>query len=128
MSKEIVLRDFRANMVTFLDELIEQFPSETDFILARLMVKDTISPEIIMSHFIKEILPYKDFIDKRDESFFMDSKASLFGNLNTGNGRVNHFKLLWKSSALDTEDREIIWKWFDTFIFLAEQYKKKNEV
>jgi hypothetical protein len=123
MSKlQQVVKDFHTNLISFLDELIEQFPSEADLILIRLFAKDTIQPTLIIHTFIKEILPYKDIIAKRDDTFFLDDNISIFSTLDKT--KVNHFKVLWKSSTLDDDDRQIIWKWFDTFIFLVEQYQQ----
>ena len=33
-------------------------------------------------------------------------------------------KNLWKSSLLDTEDRKVLWSWFDLFVLLGEKYLK----
>ncbi len=108
---------FHSNLINFIDELIEQFPTETDLVLARIYVKNRIQPITIINTFIQETLPYKDFISKRDEKAILDTKFSIGTN-------SNHFKMLWKSSALDDSDRTIIWKWLDTFVYLAEKYQK----
>ena len=121
-SLQRILDDFHENLVIFVDELVEQFPKEADFIIVRLMIKDTIPPEKILKGFITEILPYKSDIQKRDESLFLDSKISILGALSSN--KVNHFKLLWKSAALTEDDKNTIWAWFETFVFFAEQYQK----
>jgi hypothetical protein len=116
------LNEFRESVCDFLDELLEQFPNETDFILARIFIKDKIPPQTIMSYFIKDILPLKDSILKRDESFFLTSDLNFLGS--SGSDKVNHFRLLWKSTRLDKQDRDVIWKWFESFVYMAEQYQQ----
>lgn len=117
-----ILKEFHCNIITFLDELIEQFPTEADLILVRLFLKDSVPYVDIINTFIKECLPHKQAISERDEKVFLENDLALFSNFNKS--KVNHFRVLWKSSILNEEDRDIIWKWFDTFIYLAEQYQK----
>jgi hypothetical protein len=117
-----ILKEFHSNIITFLDELIEQFPLEADLIFVRLFLKDSVPHIDIMNTFIKECFPHKEAIAKRDEKLFLEGDLSLFGNFSKN--KVNHFRVLWKSSVLNDEDRCVIWKWFDTFIYLAEQYQK----
>lgn len=117
-----IVDDFHSNIITFLDELIEQFPNEADLIIVRLFLKDSIPPIKIINMFIIEILPYKQSIAKRDDSVFLDGNISLFNSVRKS--KVNHFKVLWRSSVLDDEDRKVIWKWFDMFIYLVEQFQQ----
>ena len=117
-----IVQNFHTSLIHFLDELIEQFPMEGDIVLARLFLKNSIPPVTIINTFIKETLPLKECITNRDEDKFLNSDLSIFNSLNKN--KVNHFKVLWKSSVLDDEDRQVIWRWFDTFIYLAEQYQK----
>lgn len=116
-----IVNDFHTNLIIFLDELIEQFESEPDLILMRLFIKDQIPPVQIINKFIREVLPHREDIINRNEKVFLDSNLNLF---NFNKSRSNHFKVLWKSSTLDDDDRQVIWKWFDTFIYLTEQYQK----
>ena len=38
--------------------------------------------------------------------------------------KILHLKKIWRSGALDSENKRIIWEWFDTFIYLADKYFK----
>lgn len=123
MTDKIIVQ-FKNHLIEFLDELIEQFPSETGFVLGRLFLKDQIPPERIMHVFIKDVLPHKQRIADRDQDFFLKHTPSLFNGLDPSN--VNHFSQLWRSNQLDAGDREAIWRWFDVFVMLVEQYQKKK--
>lgn len=118
-----ILNEFKRNIINFIDELIDQFPSEGDLVIVRIILKDMAKPLDIMTNFISKILPFKDMIKARNDSFFLSSgnAACLFSQLDKT--KVNHFKRIWKSSNLDKEDRDIIWTWFDTFIVLAERFQ-----
>ena len=117
-----ILREFKHNIITFLDELIETFPQEVDFVVARIYLKDRVHPEDIMHTFIQNMIPLKDIISIRDEKFFLEGHVNFFDK--ASKGTVNHFKNIWKSGQLDDDDKNVIWKWFDTFIFLAEKYQQ----
>ena len=116
-----ILNEFKRQMVNFLDELIDQFPSEEDLIVVRVFLKDQIPIVSVMSYFIREILPLKKFIVTKNELFFIDNNV-LFGYLDKN--KVNHFKRIWRSGNLDDDDKAVIWAWFSTFVTLAERYQK----
>ena len=110
-----VLREFKKNLIILMDELIEQLPQEPDIVIC---IAD------VMGYFIMKILPLKAYVKRRDDRFFLQHNI-LFGKLDKN--KVNHFKSLWTSSALDEDDREVIWRWFESFIMLCEKYQKCKE-
>ena len=119
-----ILREFKNNIVIFLDELIDQFPQETNLIIARLFIKDRIPIEDVINNFIQNVLPLKEIISIRDEKFFLETNVSIFQGLDKSS--VNHFKTLWKSNTLDSDDKDVIWQWIDTFIILSEKYQRSK--
>lgn len=121
MSSIEILNDFKRQLITFLDELIDQFPSEGDLIVARVFLKDQIPITEVMSYFIRDILPLKEYITSKNEAFFVSNNV-LFGVLDKN--KVNHFKRLWKSDRLDSDDKNVIWAWFNIFVTLAERYQR----
>lgn len=120
-----LLSQFRDQMIRFLDELIEQLPSESQFIIIRIFFKDKIPVEDIMGNFIKQVLPHKHYIKTRNEKFFLQG-TNIYNAAYKSHGKqsVDHFKNLWKSNLLDTEDRKVLWSWFDLFVLLGEKYLK----
>ena len=69
-SKEKLIIEFRDQLIKFLDELIDQFPSESQFIIIRILVKDQILIEDVLGQFIKDILPEKNNIKNRKDCVF----------------------------------------------------------
>lgn len=122
--KLTLMKDFREQLVNFLDEIIEQFPMESDFVLIRMFIKDQVPVHDVLGRFIKDILPLKDFVKRRDESFFLDNQI-LYIDGNINEDRIDHFKNLWKSDSLDADDKDTIWKWMDCFIKIANKYHSK---
>ena len=115
-----VLLQFKKGLISFFDELISQFPDEPDLVLIRIFFNDQVSIKDVMEQFILILITVKDKIERRDESFFLENN-SLFQQLTKS--KVNHFKKLWRSGRLDHHDKEVVWKWIDSFIYLAGKYK-----
>lgn len=120
-SKIQILIDFKTSLVNFFDELIEQFPEEGDLVVIRIFLNDQVPIADVMNTVIAKLLPLKELVKKRDESFFINNNV-LFDKLDKN--KVNHFKKLWRSDKLDAEDRKVIWQWYDLFISLTEKYQK----
>lgn len=125
MSEIDILNQFKTSIISFLDELIEQFPQEPDLIIFRIFIKDQAQIVNVINYFIHKLLPLKDMISKRDENFFLNH-CTLFDSVKEQGKKesINHFKKLWRSSSLDEEDKIVMWKWFDSFVYLAEKYQK----
>ena len=122
MTELHILNQFKISLVSFLDELIEQFPLETDLVIFRIFIKDKVPIISIINYMIQKLLPLKDMITSRDEDFFLNH-CSIFDSIQN-KGSILHFKKLWRSPCLDSDDKILIWKWFDTFIIIAEKYQK----
>lgn len=123
MSCEIeILTQLKTQMVTFLDELIETFPSEPDFVIFRIFVNDRLPIEDIMKYIVNNLCPMADMVKAKNEDFFLKNNI-LFSQLDENeSSKVNHFKNIWSSKQVDKEDKEIIWRWFQSFIFLGNKY------
>lgn len=121
MSSEIeILSEFKKQLLAFFDELIAQFPREGDLVIIRLFIATQIAIKDVMTNFIHK-LNTKDnelrkIIKARNDTFFLEH--NVFDTTNTH----NQLKKLWISGQLDKEDKEVIWKWMDTFVFLADKY------
>ena len=116
-----ILSIFKDQFITFLDELIAQFPKEPDLVIVRIFMKDQVPIEDVMCHVIKEILPFENKIEEKDEGFFLENKR-LFNEISSES--VIHFKRLWTSNSLDNDDRDAIWDWFKSFCILAKRYQE----
>lgn len=118
-----LIREFRMVLVSFLDELIEQFPHEGDFVIIRIFIKDQVPMADVLGRFIRDLLPCAEQVKSRNERFFLDNTL-LYSGASVADSKVNHFKNLWLSNQLDDNDRETVWKWMDALNKIATQYYK----
>ena len=125
MSEIEILKQFKNTLISFLDELIGQFPSEGDLVIFRIFIKDRVSIEKILNFVVHRILPLKKMVTERNEDFFLN-KCDVFEIIDNPDkkNKINRFKKLWRSPLLDEDDKRVIWEWFDSFIFLSERYQK----
>lgn len=119
-----LMKEFRQQLVNFLDEIIDQFPYEGDFVLIRMFIKDQIPVADILGRFIRDLLPFKKVVREKDESFFLNNTILYTGG-KIGSDKIDHFKNLWLSDKMDDSDRETIWQWMNLFVDIAESYHKK---
>lgn len=124
MSEIEILKQFKNALISFLDELIVQFPSEGDLVIFRIFLKDRVIINDIMNYVVRKILPLKKMIQDRNEDFFLNH-CSLFEEIQNieKKDKVNRFKKLWRSEYLDDDDKRVVWEWFDSFIYLSEKYQ-----
>lgn len=124
MSEIQVLTEFKTGLISFFDELIDQFPQEGDLVMIRIFLKDQIPIEDVMNIFSnainKENGKLKKMIKDRNEIFFLEN--NIFDSISKT--KVVHFKKLWRSGSLDEEDKKVVWRWVDSFVYLSEKYNK----
>lgn len=122
--KLYLMNEFRDQLVNFLDEIIDQFPTECDFVLIRMFIKDQVPVCDVMGQFIRDILPLHDHVKKRNDSFFINNSI-LYSGGNINQDKMNHFKNIWISDQLDDENRDTIWKWMDCLFKIGNRYLTK---
>ncbi len=119
MSKILLLSQLKEQLVLFFDELIELLPLESDLVIIRIFINDKIPITDVMNYVIRKLIPLKNLVQTTDDKFFINNNI-LFEQLDQH--KVNHFKRIWTTGNLDSDDKKTIWKWFATFIYLAEKY------
>ena len=124
MSEIEILCEFLNGLISFFDELIDQFPTEGDLVIFRIFLKDQIPIEDVIKLFTntinKDNYKLKKMIKERNETFFLEE--NIFENLSKT--KSLHFKKLWRSGKLDDDDKKIILKWIDSFVYLSDKYIK----
>ena len=77
MSETLILQEFKNNLITFFDELIDQFPTEADLFIIRIFLKDQIAIAKVINIFNNTInkdgQKFKKMIKDRNENFFLES-------------------------------------------------------
>lgn len=123
--KMYYMKEFRTHLIQFLDELIEQFPQEPNFVIMRIFIKDQVPVSSVIGRFIRDLLPYREQANKRDDKFFKDHPFFCMSQQEVdcvGKHNIDYFTTLWDSDLLDEGDRKIIWDWMDIFMEFANKY------
>jgi len=119
---ENVLKDLKDQVLNLLDDLLEILPDESDILLVRLFFENHMDSLYIMQGFDKWVYPWKEYITERNERFFAESDH-IFGPIPPE--KIVKFKKIYHDGkTLDTEDKKVIWDYFQIFIKLIERYKK----
>jgi hypothetical protein len=126
MSSIKLLTMFKTQILSFCDELIEQFPEEADFVVLKLCVDGRIPIKTAIDGFIKSInrddKKLRVMIKARNDKFFIEENPFSF----ISSDKVSRFSKIWSSSSMDDEDRNVIWRWIDTFVTIADNYTAIN--
>ena len=122
MSQIEILKEFKTQVLAFFDELIGQFPREGDLVVVRLFLANQIPIKEVMDKFILKLTrnnnELRRMVKERNEIFFLEH--NIFQSVSKE--QTNNFRKLWMSGQLDSDDKEVIWKWIEAFIFLADKY------
>jgi hypothetical protein len=116
-----VLGQLRDQVLNLLDDLLCICPNEPDILLVRLFFENQVDPETLMKGFVKWVYPWSDYIKEHNEQYFEENEH-IFGPLPAD--KVQYFRIKMKDGTFDSEDKEIIWEYFEVFISLIEQYNK----
>ena len=127
MSEIETLIEFKKQLINFFDELISQFPIEGDLVVMRLFITTQMCMTTTTNKFIYELDKNngdsRKAIKERNDMYFLNCDL----NTNTQEKfNLSHFRKLWRSGVLDSEDKRVIWQWVDTFVFLADKYIKSK--
>lgn len=110
-----------------IDELCNIFPNHNDILLFREkynLVKSANS-KLIIEYFVMYIYPFKKMIMDQDESFFLDGGGQDEIKDSSGLKFRDNIKNLW-IAEMSNENKDIVWKYFKTFIILCEKYILEN--
>ncbi len=119
-----ILSEFKKTVVQFFDELIAQFPTASDLVVCRVMMKDQVPVRLVMDAFCDKLDEndgeMRAMIREKNEEFLIerDIFEVVSGEVGT------RLKKLWVSPQLCDDDRNVIWDWFNSFVFLADRFKK----
>ena len=130
MSEIHVLKEFKNNLISFLDELIDHKIPFGELVMIRIFLKDQISikdvVESVSYQINKNEQQIRKIIKDRNEEFFLEEN-NFFDGLSKQKDKVLKFQTIWRSNRLDKEDKETIWKWIDSFVYLVDKYNKLKE-
>ena len=120
MSKVEKIKSFNEILETFLQQLSPIIGTTYHFYFKKLVKANAIMP---IQQFIGEVLPYKQQIMNKDESYFLKIEDEI-GDKIQGNKKILSEILRLKDifSGLDEQSREEVWNYFQALVILSEEY------
>lgn len=120
MSKVEKIKSFNEILETFLQQLSPIIGTTYHFYFKKLVKANAIMP---IQQFIGEVLPYKQQIMNKDESYFLKIEDEI-GDKIQGDKKVLSEILRLKDifSGLDEQSREEVWNYFQALVILSEEY------
>ena len=110
-------------IVDLKDNIFYKTNEKQDLIVVEFFFRRLNANEII-SYVTSEIIPLKSKIQERDVNFFIENKYLFIG---LPESKVEYYtSIIVNSDRLTTEDREVIWNYFDLLIALSESYTKNK--
>lgn len=79
-------------------------------------------PPSIMAHVIKHVLPHRDMIRERNETFFYEHQEAIFGGLPKGN--VHYFGRQFREGRVSDANKMVVWQYFDAIVKFCDDYQK----
>lgn len=127
MDKTQCLNLFNQKLKEFVNDLIAVFPSDTDLYSFKtsLGMIGLVNERQMMDLFVRFVHnSYKTRILSRDESFFLThaytEEISHTGDHSMTNQLIAKIKSYWSEMSVD--NKEVVWKYFEVLIRLAEKY------
>lgn len=129
MSKNNYAEDIKNTVIDFLDDLdtVSSYDEKGDIILIKFFF-ERMDDVMVANHIINYVLPHSKKIKEKKESFFIKNANTIFGNLSDEKISKITRKLSLDESkgGLSNDDKNVIWKYFETLIVLGELYKKQK--
>ncbi len=119
-----ILRQLQDQVLNLLDDLLIICPNEPDMLLIRLFFENQIDTEALMRGFNQWVYPWKKYIKDHNEEYF-EKNNHIFGPVPSK--KIQHFKTKFKDGTFNSEDKKVIWAYFEVFISLVEQYEKIHQ-
>lgn len=120
MSKVEKIKSFNEILETFLQQLSPIIGTTYHFYFQKLVKANAVMP---IQQFLIEVIPFKDKIMSKDESYFLDIETNAEDKIQ-GDEQVLTEILRLKDiySGLDNQSRQEVWNYFQALIVLSEEY------
>ncbi|MBP02095.1 MAG: hypothetical protein CMM25_04750 [Rhodospirillaceae bacterium] len=106
------VHSFIGTMRQFLDELLEVFPEikKVHECKAKFILLEVSSPRTIVDTFMKNVTPFKELVQKRDDKLFSDNKCKFLKDINATS--------FW-NDELSPNTKKAIWDYMNTLYMMG---------
>jgi hypothetical protein len=116
-----VAKAFNNVLIQFMDDCMMVFPEEKEFKKYKrgAEVLKEYNPKKVPTIFKEYAKLYREKIDKRDETFFLENEYSDIQEDNELIGLIDKIKKYWKNLTEDNKDK--IWKYIEVLVKLSDK-------
>jgi len=132
------LTKFNKQIENLLEELSKKFPEFKDIKIFRekFNIAKAANPKLILLIFLEHIYPFKEYVTKRDEAFFLseeltnklanNKKIQEEGNINNEYilTKALNLKNLW--TKMNADQKDAMWQYFYVLMILCERYVNES--
>jgi hypothetical protein len=118
-TRVVLLNALFDQFLSFLGELREMYPDDTDFDIFATSLKmlRTTNPSLVAKYIEEHTVQFENQILKKDEKFFLDYSFSEYGE----NVDLNIFeKLKQYINTMDSKSKENVWKYVQNIVRLSK--------
>ena len=120
MSKKEKIKEFNSILETFLQQLSPIVGTSYHHYFKRLIRINSVMP---INEYCKNVLPYKEKIMNKDETYFSNTdnhQDKIKNDKDTINEILRLQEIYYK---LDRDSIEEVWNYFQALVILSEEYK-----
>ena len=120
MSKKEKIKEFNSILETFLQQLSPIVGTSYHHYFKRLVRINSVMP---INEYCKNVLPYKEKIMNKDETYFSNTdnhQDKIKNDKDTINEILRLQEIYYK---LDRDSIEEVWNYFQALVILSEEYK-----
>jgi hypothetical protein len=118
-TRVVLLNALFDQFLSFLGELREMYPDDTDFDIFATSLKmlRTTNPSLVAKYIEEHTAQFQNQILNKDEKFFLDYSFSEYG----GDVDLNIFeKLKQYINTMDSKSKENVWKYVQNIVRLSK--------
>lgn len=118
-SKSVLMNAFYDQVISFVGELNQMYPDDSDFslYLTSLKMLKMTNPSMAIKAIYDNTKPYEESIMKKDEKFFLEHSYSEYSDVIDN---VLFGKLKMYVVNMDAQTKEIVWKYVHNIVKLAK--------
>jgi len=128
MASKIVLTNALFDQfISFVDELTQMYPEDTDFGMfsTTLKLMRKTNPTLLVKYVYENTIQFEEKIMNSDEKFFLDYSFDEYGN----DVDLNIFqKLKTYVAGMDPNSKSNVWKYIQNIFRLAKAIQSQNQV
>lgn len=121
--QELRITTFNQLFFEFLADLTNLFPNDKTLQLCKTgaMGYSMVDPKYILKEFMTAVEPFKDFILRKDEQYFLATEfLENFGNDHAIINEINRVINIWKDPNTSKEIKNVIWGYIIKLVKLGK--------